>query len=378
MLMRQYHVYCTPNRKSAKIMTLRTYFEEIINRKRNGIDAVCLRVIAYPLSLMYILGVRLRVLLYSWGVLKTHSLDVRVISIGNITLGGAGKTPVVAFLAEYLKKNGRRISILSRGYGRVSKGVHIVSTDQKTDWRHSGDEPYLLARRLPQVPVVVGENRVRAGRQAVDSFDSEALLLDDGFQHLRLHRDIDIVVIDASNPFGNGIVFPAGTLREPKGNLNRANLYWLTRVDQADDLPSLRRFLKKIKPENTIVESTYRPVGLRRHQSGSAHDLVALQKTKVILMSGIANPRSFELTASGLGADILQHFTYPDHHAFNPEDIELVQQAASQSRAEFILTTEKDGVRIPQDIEYTVPIHELIIEIHITRGVDDLENLLCN
>jgi tetraacyldisaccharide 4'-kinase len=354
------------------------YWEDITMGKRRGIDALFFRLIASCCSLMYIVGVQLRLLFYRWGLLRKQVLQARVISIGNITLGGAGKTPVAGYLASRLREKGHRVGILSRGYKRESKGVNIITNGHTPclDWSQAGDEPYLLARRLSGVPVVVGKNRANAGQKAIDTFGTDALLLDDGFQHLQLHRDIDILVIDASNPFGNNRVFPAGTLREPKGNVKRADLLWLTRVDQAVDPSDLIHTLRKIHPEAGLVESIYHPLGLRNHASGSTVDLSILKGSRVVPFCGIANPLSFEKTITDLGAEVVQRFTFPDHHPFTVSDIQTIQKRASERAASFTITTEKDGVRIPPEIESPMPIYELIIEVQITRGEDDLEKKL--
>lgn len=307
-------------------------------------------------------------------------MEARVISVGNITLGGAGKTPVVAHLARVLQKHGYRVTVLSRGYRRRSRGVRIVSDGQgiRLNRSEAGDEPYLLARRLPGVPIVVGENRVSAGRLAIDLFGPDTLLLDDGFQHVRLHRDIDLVVIDASNPFGNGRVLPGGILREPIKSLHRAHLFWLTRVDQTDDLALLEKFLHALQPEAGIIQSTYRPTRLRSLETGAEADLSVLQGARTVMVCGIANPASFERTLLELGADLMERFSFPDHHPFKASEMREVQNAAATKGAKLIVTTEKDGVRIPRDIQYKVPVYELNIEVHIIQGKEFLEKALWN
>ena len=312
--------------------------------------------------------------------MKRKKLKVTVISVGNITLGGAGKTPVVVFLAGFLKQKGCRVGVLSRGYKRKSKGVQIVSNGNsiRSHWIEAGDEPYLFARKLPGIPVCVGKNRVSAGQHTLNTFHPDILLLDDGFQHVTLHRDIDIVAIDASNPFGNGRVLPAGPLREPLQHLKRANLFWLTRVDQADDLSALQKMLQAIQPEGGIVQSTYRPIGLKCCKNREEADLSLLKGAKTILLCGIANPTSFEKTVEGLGADIIEVMAFPDHHPFTIVEMREVQNAAVSNKANLIITTEKDGVRIPDGFEHTIPIYELIIEVCITQGEELLERVLWN
>ncbi|UCE18911.1 MAG: tetraacyldisaccharide 4'-kinase [Gemmatimonadota bacterium] len=330
--------------------------------------------------MIYIFIVQIRLRLYGWGIFKRRTLEARVISIGNITLGGAGKTPVVAYLAGHLQGKNCQVGILSRGYKRHSKGLQIVSDGQTVplSWPEAGDEPYFLARRLPGIPVIVGADRTSAGRHGIDRFGVNTLILDDGFQHLKLHRDLDIVVIDASYPFGNGRVIPAGHLREPLKNLKRADLFWLTRVDQAEDLDSLRTVLHSIQPDASIVHSIYHPIGLRCCTSGSEVDLSILKGSKTALLCGIANPISFQKTVASLGADILERFSFPDHHPFAAAEIQKIQKAASDRGAKCLVTTEKDGIRMPQGGDALMPLYELIIELRITHGEDILEEILWN
>ena len=361
-------------------MSLKPYLEEIVLGHRRGIAAPLVRSIALCCSMIYIFVVQIRLLLFRRGLFKSKPLEAKVISVGNITLGGAGKTPVVAYLAGHLQKKGRKVGILSRGYKRTSKGVQAVSDGQavRLTWQEAGDEPYLLARKLPGVPVIVGKNRISAGRHGIEWFDIDTLLLDDGFQHVKLRRDLDIVVIDASNPFGNGRTFPAGHLREPLRNLKRTNLFWLTRVDQTEDLPALQRFLNSIQSGARIIESTYQPIGLRCRKTGAEADLSILTGSKTVLLCGIANPTSFKKSVADVGAHIVDQYVFPDHHPFTVAEIRKVQQSASDHGAEFIVTTEKDGVRIPDGFDYDVPMYELITEVRLTQGEELLEKILWN
>ena len=214
--------------------------------------------------------------------------------------------------------------------------------------------------------------------QAVKMIQSGTLLVDDVYQHVQLHRDIDIVVLDASNPFANGRTLPAGPLREPITNLKRADIFWLTRVDQAKDLSGLLRTLQTLQSEPTCIYSTYRPIGLRCLKTGTEVGLSILKGAKVILLCGIANPTSFEKTVTHAGADICGRYFFPDHHPFTIAEMQNVRNAAKTNTAELIVTTEKDGVRIPDGHEPTVPLYELIIAVCITQGEEQLEKILWN
>lgn len=356
------------------------YFEAMLSGRSRRIDFLILRVIALCFSLIYIVIVQFRLLLYRRGLLRAKTLEANVISIGNITLGGTGKTPVVACLAGYFKQKGRRVGVLSRGYKRTGRGLKIVSDGHtiRLTWPEAGDEPSLLAHRLPGIPIIVGEDRSLAGQYTIDTLNVDTLLLDDGFQHMKLRRDTDIVVIDATTPFGNGRIFPAGHLREPVRNLKRANLFWLTKVDQAKDLRALEERLQTIQSEANIVHSIFQPIGLRCLQTGAEVDVSILKGARTVLLCGIANPTSFEKTLSALETEIIEMFTFPDHHPFTASEMTKVQTVAAAQEAKLIVTTEKDGVRIPIEAEYVVPIYELIIEVQITVGEELLEKRLWN
>ena len=362
------------------MMSVRRYVEQKLWGRGRGIDSALLRLIAGCLAVVYIVVIESRRLLYRWAVKKRKVLEATVISVGNITLGGAGKTPVVAFLARFLQERGSQVGVLSRGYGRRTRGARIVSDGHTIhlNWLEAGDEPYLLARHLPGVPVLVGARRASTGRLAIDQFGADTLLLDDGFQHVQLHRNSDIVVIDALNPFGNGRVVPAGPLREPLGNLKRATLFWLTRVDQAGDLSLLEETLLAIQPAACIVKSTYRPSGLTSLETDSEIDLSVLRGSKTILLCGIANPLSFRKTVLGVGADVIDTCCFPDHHAFSTSEIQDIQKKAVEMGADAIVTTEKDGVRVPREIQFAVPIYELRIEVDIRHGEECLTRVLWN
>jgi tetraacyldisaccharide 4'-kinase len=326
------------------------------------------------LSLLYRLVCGARAFLYRCGLAKRKRLHAAVISVGNITVGGTGKTPLVLYLADKLKQQNKKVAVLTRGYRRKKKGLVELSgeTTSKTNWKDSGDEPYLLAQRLIDVPIIVGRRRDRAGEYAVAKFGSEILILDDGFQHWRLSRDSDIVVIDSSNPFGNGKLLPAGILREPLAALKRADLFVLTKTDQAENKAGLIARLRKHNPEAELVESVYQIRSVKNLADGSSLDIERLRNRKTLAFSGIGNPSSFENSLKQLKVRILRHRVFRDHYAYGRKDImELIKQARALE-ADFIITTEKDSVRIPLVKSSEVPFYVLKIDLKITSGEETL------
>lgn len=336
-------------------------------------------IILSVLSLLYAVGVRARLAAYRIGLLRRHRLPVQVISVGNITVGGTGKTPVVLYIARMLRDQGKRVVIISRGYGRKSgrDSVRIVSDGEHLliPPRSAGDEPYLCAQKQTGVPVMVGKDRVRVGREAIARFRPEVLLLDDGFQHMRLQRDLNIVVVDASNPFDNSHLLPRGLLREPIEGLRRADLCWLTRVDQCPDLPELQDRLRSLCPGVPIAETLHRPTRLRSLDRRHHLDLEDLREKTVVALSSIGNPGAFEQTLTHLKATI-HPIRFPDHHPYTSKDIQHVLRVAQEVNAWAVVTTEKDAVRWPDVDRPPVAVLVLEIEIEVVGGEDQVVRAL--
>lgn len=344
------------------------------HKRESGTPRGLLLGLLLPLSLLYRAGVGARAFLYRLGLLKQRRLSTKVISVGNVTVGGTGKTPLVIYLAEKLNRQNEKVAILTRGYKRKKKEMIELTqmTRKSVNWRDTGDEPYLLAGRLSQVSILVSKNRVLSGRCAVEKLGSEILILDDGFQHLKLYRDLDVVVIDSSNPFGNGRLLPAGILREPTSSLKRADVFVLTKTDQVKDEDGLIDKLRRYNPKASIVKSVYRFRSIENLFDHSPVDPEEMQNKKALAFSGIGNPVSFTNTLEQLGIVILGHRVFRDHYAYRKKDIFDLAEQARDLGADFIVTTEKDSVRIPFINEPEIPFYVLTIDLKMISGEETL------
>lgn len=300
------------------------------------------------LSVLYRSAVWMRLLLYRSSLLKTRTLPCRVISVGNITLGGTGKTPAVIQAAQVLQGRGKRVAVISRGYGRRNENEVLVVSDGrsvKTDTRLFGDEPVLIASSLPGAAVIVGADRYQAGQAALDQFTPDVLILDDGYQHVRLKRDLNIVLLDADAPFGNGRLFPAGTLREPPQALARADAVLITRAGKGRDLDAVRRVIAR-HTAAPVFTASHVPTGLKDIMTGGEEPLASLRGRSLLAFSGIARPQAFFSLLRELGAGVMRELPFPDHYPFRSEDLERVRRTAREEAADMIITTEKDAVRL--------------------------------
>lgn len=290
-------------------------------------------------------GVALRALLAPRG----ERAGAPVISVGNLAVGGAGKTPATLAIAERLVARGRRVAVLSRGYGVARTDARVVSDGRalRLDAAEGGDEPVLLARRLPGVAVLCAPRRIEVARLAVNALGADALLLDDGFQHRALARDLDVVVLDASNPVGNGHLLPRGPNREPLSALRRAGLVWLSRVDGAEEGALERlRALARGACGRPPVESRVRALDVVDGALERSLGLDALRGERVALLSGLARPGGFRRTVTALGAEVVIERAFPDHHRFRREEVDEVLRAAQAAGCRRVVTTEKDAVRL--------------------------------
>ena len=358
---------------------------EVILVHRRGFRAGYLRLLLSGLSHLFKGLVQGRISLFRHRVKTDYYLGATVISIGNLTVGGTGKTPVVEMLARRLQQEGRKVAILSRGYKRVKPPLRdrlaarflgpsreapplIVSDGSNVtgDPAHAGDEPWMLARNLPGVAVVVDKDRVKAGRWAVREFNCDTLLLDDGLQYLRLRRRLDIVLVDRNAPFGNNHLLPRGTLREPPRNLRRASHIFLTKCESKDGNDDIIASLRKHNRTAEIIPCRHRPVILQNvYDPDDTQPLLFLDGCKAGAICGIAAPESFEKILRDLGCDIVISRRYTDHHRYSEDEINECILRADDHLADCVITTEKDSVRFPALEKTLIPVYFLRVEIEV-------------
>lgn len=326
------------------------------------------------LSIVYGIGALVSMWLRS---LRPVSCDVPVISVGNIVAGGAGKTPLTVYLARLLSERGLRVAIVSRGYGRRSKGVVVVSRGDGpvVEWQEAGDEPYMMALLTKGVSIVVSERRSLGARHAVEELGADAILLDDAFQHVQLARDLDIVAVDAAFPVGNGHILPGGPLREHPTGIGRAGVLVATRCDRAGGAARVVGALGPLVPDAPVVETRMKPVEFWDAGSGETVKAVELRKRGCLALSSIADPSDFERTLVRLKMKVLGRLALPDHHDYSEDDIAVVLEAAREVGADTILTTEKDAVRL-RPWRSRVPLVALGIELEVTEGKESLIDAL--
>ncbi len=311
---------------------------------------------------------------YRWGWGTQHRLPCRVMSVGNLTVGGTGKTPLAMWLARWCLDQGVAVAILSRGYGGQPGGrPHVVSIRQ-TDapaWSTVGDEPYLLAKELPCVPVVVGKDRVQSGFYAHRQLGAQVLILDDGFQHYRLARDFDMVLVDATNPFGHGALLPRGILREPLRALQRADAVVLTRVELARDaLPDICQRIRQAYPHGPIyhMATTVEALDVGNTQASESVNVARLKRRRVVAFVGIGNPSAFAATLTQLGCEVAALLVFRDHHPFTAADWQAIVEAAKRYDAAGIVTTTKDQVRLDPAWRAPLPLYTLRTGVAFAEG----------
>ena len=369
---------------------------EVIFGRAKGFRATLMRIVLRLFSFLYRGIILMRLRLFRKGWKDQAHLGTLVVSIGNITVGGTGKTPVVELFARTLRDRGRKVAILSRGYKSkkldevqewprraTGEPVHedempkVVSAGRglELDVQYAGDEPYMLAKNLDEVAVVVDKDRVKGGRFAIEELECDTLLLDDGLQFLKLGHSIDVVLVDFNSPFGTGAMLPRGTLREPPKNLCRADYIFITKCKQAGNYELIDK-IRKHNPVAEIIECTHGPIHLENVFTGEVEPLEFLEGKYVAAISGIAVPQSFEDKLTGLGANVLFHRTFADHHTFTKKDIDSFMRRCVRRDADIIVTTEKDAVRFPRPEELDVEVYFLRIEVDILSGEEVWESLV--
>ncbi len=366
--------------------------------------ATPLRFLLIPLSWLYTASVQLRNILYTRGVFKARRLPCRVISVGNIVVGGTGKTPAVIVIAKHLQREGMRVAILLRGYKRrVREKVTIVSDGEKVCASpiESGDEADMMAKHLSGVPIIVGKCRYLTGQVALERFKVDVLLLDDGFQHRQLARDVDILTIPATHPFGSPKkLLPAGTLREPPTALRRADLILLTHADTPNISAHAKKVVKGLAPNAPVLESIHQPTHLYplaissqqsavsmkpslpteteiRDPKAIPTDIKELKGKRVIAVCGIGNPDAFVATLMRCSVASVELLAFPDHHVYTEADKQRIDTAFQAAAADLIVTTQKDEQKLARFVDnWKLPIVVLAVALVITDGDEMLTDVL--
>ncbi|MEM9160281.1 MAG: tetraacyldisaccharide 4'-kinase [Verrucomicrobiota bacterium] len=375
-----------------------TQFEEfaidVVYDRRRGKRAFLFGLFLRAFSLLFSGIAQLRFFLYKYRILKDQPLGCLVVVVGNLTVGGTGKTPVVEKFARSLHNRGRKVAILSRGYkskdqfketllqklwriyvtGEAEHPPKIVSDGKEVllDSELAGDEPFMLAKNLPGVVVLVDKNRVKSGLYAIKKFGCDTLVLDDGFQYLPLKGKLNLLLVDKTNPFGNQQLLPRGILREPVKHLKRASYVFLTKSDGVPD-PELEALIQKHNPGVDVIECTHQPQYLQEVNGEGRMALDQLRTKRIGAFSGIAVPESFEGFLRNFGANLLYTKRFLDHHRFDMEELQDIFDEAMDAGLDFIVTTEKDAVRIEKAVSFPIPLYYLRLEIKILRGVQDFE-----
>jgi tetraacyldisaccharide 4'-kinase len=374
-----------------KIAALEQFAIDVFMGRGEGTAAALFGAFLQGWSYVFSGVVQLRLWLYRHRILRDQPLGCLVVVVGNLTVGGTGKTPVVEKFAKALRDRGRKVAILSRGYKSKAPPLwkkwwfrlnhteppppRIVSDGQTVllDSEVAGDEPYMLARNLPGVVVLVDKDRVKAGAYAIKEFGCDTLVLDDGFQYLPLKGRLNLLLVDKTNPFGNGFLLPRGILREPIKHLRRASYVFLTKSRGERD-EELEALIRKFNPGVEIIECAHKPQYLQHLVTGEKIALNSLAGRRVGGFSGIATPESFEAFVRDTGAKLIYTRRFLDHYRFTTEDLAEVFADAREAGAEFMVTTEKDAVRIAAGVVLPLPCYYLRLEIEILRGADDFQD----
>ncbi|MDB6170142.1 MAG: tetraacyldisaccharide 4-kinase [Verrucomicrobia bacterium] len=378
-----------------KLNALELYTIDVILGRQAGAGAAVYGAALQAMSWLFNLIVQARLWLYRHRIFHDQPLGCLVVVVGNLTVGGTGKTPVVETFARALRDRGRKVAILSRGYKSKTSPFwkkawfalthteepppRIVSDGERVllNSEEAGDEPFMLARNLPGVIVLVDKNRVKAGAYAIKRFGCDTLVLDDGFQYLPLKGRLNLLLVDKTNPFGNGHLLPRGILREPIKHLKRASYVFLTKSNGQRDT-ELEALIARHNPSADIIECAHRPQFLQRFNfareaPGAREPLSYLKGRRVAAFSGIATPESFERFLRELGAKLVARERFLDHYRYTDEDVDALFDLARREGADCLVTTEKDAVRLPENRVFPLPLFYLRLEIEIIRGAADFD-----
>ena len=347
---------------------MKEYITTLVRERRIDDAPLVLRIVLHIFSLLYATVTGIRNRLYDRNILKARDVPCRVVSIGNLTVGGTGKTPVTIMTARILVTGGCRVAVVSRGYGRSTQETIIVSDG---DQIHAGpdlagDEPHLIAESLPGVPVVVGADRHLAAMTAYERFKPDVILLDDGFQHRRLNRQVDIVTVDAHEPYGSGYVLPRGILRESPRGLSRAQAVVVTRCNEDTTRDHIERLIRYYDCDVDIYWSAMVPSGLREPNTHEYRDLAVVAGMKVFALCNIAVPEQFHGMLVRLGASIVAYRCFEDHHRYTIEELTRIEEEAVQNEAGMIIMTAKDERNLPDGYVFSpLPVYVLDIDAQL-------------
>ncbi|OQA86472.1 MAG: Tetraacyldisaccharide 4'-kinase [Lentisphaerae bacterium ADurb.Bin242] len=375
---------------------LEQFFIEVIRERRHDVVGTSLKGLLFLASRFYRRAVQFRMWMYDNRVIRNRAIGCLVVSIGNLSCGGTGKTPVVEVFARSLSQKGRKVAILSRGYRsrdrslwtklkkkfasrRMEVPPRVVSDGRNLllDSIRAGDEPFMLASNLRNVVVLVDKDRVKSGLYAIEEFGTDTLILDDGFQYLSLKAHINILLVDSTTPFDNHHVLPRGLLREPIRNIRRADYIFLTKSDGSPKLRHLKAFLRRQNHLAEIIECCHKPQYLEDvFERGRRMPLSFLQGKRVASISAIANPASFNAFLSELGGKIVVERHFADHHRYRQQEMIDFVNDAKAAKAELIVTTEKDAVRMPRLDRRDLPIMFLRVQIDILSGQESFDQCI--
>lgn len=379
------------NRIQRRLNDIEQFTIDVIYDRRHGLAETLYGGFLRALSWLFGGIVQTRGWLYRNRIFRDQPLGCLVVVVGNLTVGGTGKTPVVEKFARSLQERGRKVAILSRGYRskperkyqkfwrwlthREPPPPKVVSDGKDVllgSWE-AGDEPFMLACNLPGVVVLVDKNRVKAGEYAIRKFGCDTLILDDGFQYMPLRGQLNLLLVDKSNPFGNQCMLPRGILREPVSHIRRASYVFLTKSDGEPDV-ELEQLIRQHKPDVDLIECSHQPQYLKQVFGQETRSLDSLKGVRVATFSGIAVPESFEAFIRQLGASIVHNQRFLDHHRFTPFELDQFFRHAREAGAELVVTTEKDAVRLDRDhIPHEVPFFYLRLEVGILKGGEDFD-----
>jgi len=367
------------------------FVEGVIYDRDLSVSARLFGLFLHPFSYLFSIIVRTRVFLYTrnW-FLKDADLDCFVLVVGNLTVGGTGKTPVVERFAKELVSRGLKVAILSRGYKskqdledsslgnifrkRKESPPKVVSDGTRLlmDSEEAGDEPFMLAKNLPEVVVITGRNRVKSGELAIQKFKADALILDDGFQYLPVKGRMNLLLVDQTNPFGNRCLLPRGILREPVSHLKRASYVFLTKSENEPDLKLLET-IREYNKNAEIIRCVHRPKYFQEVNGTEQKGLNFLYESFIGVFCGIASPRGFENIIKQMSGELRYRKRFLDHHRYEPSELDRMFQQAKNSGADVMVTTEKDAVRIPSTYKPLIPLYYVRMEIEIIEGFEDFE-----